>query len=76
MRRWIGPDARSTTLYRHFPGKEDLVLAYLGEVDRAMRAQVDDAVTRGLPAADTIRALGESIAQGINTPAVVRDLAG
>lgn len=56
------------TLYRHFPGKEDLVLAYLGEVDRATRAQVDDAVTRGLPAADTVRALGESIAQGIKSP--------
>ena len=56
------------TLYRHFPGKEDLVLAYLGEVDRAMRAQVDDAATRGLSAADTIRALSESIAQGIKSP--------
>ena len=56
------------TLYRHFPGKEDLVLAYLAEVDRATRAQVDDAVARGLPAADTIRALSESIAQGIQSP--------
>jgi AcrR family transcriptional regulator len=56
------------TLYRHFPGKEDLVLAYLGEVDRATRAQVDDAVARALPAADTIRTLGESIAQGIQSP--------
>ena len=55
------PDRRGSagdaaTLYRHFPRKEDLVLAYPGEVDRAMRAQVDDAVTRGLPAADTIPA--------------------
>ncbi|GAA2157685.1 TetR/AcrR family transcriptional regulator [Actinomadura napierensis] len=56
------------TLYRHFPGKEDLVLAYLSEADRAMRAQVDDAVARDLPPADTIRALGESIAQGIQSP--------
>jgi AcrR family transcriptional regulator len=55
------------TLYRHFPGKEDLILAYLDEVDRAMRAQVDDAVARGLPAADTVRAIGESIAQGIRS---------
>ncbi|MGI5330310.1 TetR/AcrR family transcriptional regulator [Actinomadura nitritigenes] len=55
------------TLYRHFPGKEDLILAYLDEVDRAMRAQVDDAAARGLPAADTVRAIGESIAQGIRS---------
>ncbi|WP_436762305.1 TetR/AcrR family transcriptional regulator [Streptosporangium sp. V21-05] len=56
------------TLYRHFPGKEDLVLAYLNEVDRAMRGQADAAVAAGLPAADTVRALGESIAQGIRSP--------
>ncbi|MFB4301840.1 TetR/AcrR family transcriptional regulator [Actinomadura sp. NTSP31] len=56
------------TLYRHFSSKEDLVLAYLGEVDRATRGQVDDAVARGLPAAGTVRALSESIAQGIRSP--------
>jgi AcrR family transcriptional regulator len=55
------------TLYRHFSSKEDLVLAYLTEVDQATRAQVDDAVSRGLAAADTVRALGESIAQGIGS---------
>ncbi|HEU5025480.1 MAG TPA: TetR/AcrR family transcriptional regulator [Spirillospora sp.] len=55
------------TLYRHFSSKEDLVLAYLAEVDQATRAQVDDAVSRGLPAAGTIRALSESIAQGIRS---------
>ncbi|GIH16587.1 TetR family transcriptional regulator [Rugosimonospora africana] len=56
------------TLYRHFPGKEDLVLAYLSQVDEAMRGQVTRAADSGLPAADTIRALGESIAQGIQSP--------
>jgi AcrR family transcriptional regulator len=56
------------TLYRHFTGKEDLVLAYLNEVDRAMRAQADEAVAAGLPAADTIQALGTSIAHGIKSP--------
>jgi AcrR family transcriptional regulator len=55
------------TLYRHFPGKEDLVLAYLSQVDEAMRGQVDRAADGGLPAADAIRALGESIAQGIQS---------
>lgn len=56
------------TLYRHFPGKEDLVLAYLNEVDQAMRSQADEAVTAGLPATGTIRALSTSIAQGIQSP--------
>jgi AcrR family transcriptional regulator len=55
------------TLYRHFSGKEDLVLAYLGQVDRATRAQADQAIAAG-PAADTIRALGSSIAQAIGSP--------
>ncbi|MEV4175379.1 TetR/AcrR family transcriptional regulator [Nonomuraea sp. NPDC049709] len=56
------------TLYRHFPGKEDLVLAYLSGVDQAMRGQADEAVAAGLPAADTLRALSASIAQGIQSP--------
>jgi AcrR family transcriptional regulator len=66
----IVAEARVTraTLYRHFPGKEELVLAYLSQVDEAIRAQVDRAADGGLPAADTIRALGESIAQGIQSP--------
>jgi AcrR family transcriptional regulator len=56
------------TLYRHFPGKEDLVLAYLSQVDEAVRGQADRAAASGLPAADTIQALSESIAQGIQSP--------
>ncbi|MGW4794014.1 TetR/AcrR family transcriptional regulator [Nonomuraea sp. NPDC004297] len=56
------------TLYRHFPGKEDLVLAYLAEVDRAIRGQADEALAARLPAADTIRALSEGITQGIQSP--------
>jgi AcrR family transcriptional regulator len=56
------------TLYRHFPGKEDLVLAYLNEADRAARGQADQAIAAGLPPADTIRALGRSIADGIRSP--------
>lgn len=56
------------TLYRHFAGKEDLVLAYLDQVDRATRAQADEAMATGLPAVEKIRALGRSIAQGIGSP--------
>jgi AcrR family transcriptional regulator len=66
----IVAEARVTraTLYRHFPGKEDLVLAYLGRVDHAMRARADEAVAAGLPPAETVRALGRSIADGIGSP--------
>ncbi|MER5647504.1 helix-turn-helix domain-containing protein [Streptosporangium sp. NPDC002524] len=66
----IVAEARVTraTLYRHFPGKEDLVLAYLNQVDLAMRGQADEALAAGLPADGTLRAIGESIAQGIGSP--------
>ena len=54
------------TLYRHFLGKEELVVAYLTEVDAAMRAQATAA--RGDSPADTLRALGQAIAGGIRSP--------
>ncbi|WP_191296116.1 TetR/AcrR family transcriptional regulator [Lentzea cavernae] len=55
------------TLYRHFPGKEDLVLAYLADADRAVRGLVDGAVAGGSPAADTVRVISRAIAHGIRT---------
>jgi len=56
------------TLYRHFPGKDDLIVCYLGEADRAIRDDVDGIVARGLPAPDTLRAIAGSIAAGIRSP--------
>ncbi|MEO3802109.1 helix-turn-helix domain-containing protein [Nonomuraea sp. B1E8] len=56
------------TLYRHFPGKEDLILAYLNETDQAVRGVTDAAIAGGLSAADTVRAIGRSIAQSIQSP--------
>lgn len=56
------------TFYRHFPGKEDLVLAYLHEADQAIRGQVGAAAASGLPPVETLVAVGESIAQGIRSP--------
>jgi AcrR family transcriptional regulator len=56
------------TLYRHFPGKEDLVVSYLGEVDQAIRSQLDGVLASGLPAVDVLRAIGASIAQDIRSP--------
>jgi len=55
------------TLYRHFPGKEDLVVAYLQAVDQVDRDQVGEALDRGGPAADTLRAIAKSIADGIQS---------
>ncbi|MEV1330369.1 TetR/AcrR family transcriptional regulator [Micromonospora costi] len=56
------------TFYRHFPGKEDLVLAYLQAADRAIRDQVATAVTADLPAPDALRAIAEGIARDIQSP--------
>ncbi|WP_328900643.1 TetR/AcrR family transcriptional regulator [Streptomyces sp. NBC_00441] len=56
------------TFYRHFPSKETLVVAYLTEADRALRGQAEAAIAAGLPAPDTLRAVGASIAQAIQSP--------
>ncbi|GAA0566650.1 TetR family transcriptional regulator [Paractinoplanes ferrugineus] len=55
------------TFYRHFPGKEDLVLAYLQAADQAIRAQVQPAAD-DLPPSDAVRAIAASIAEGIRSP--------
>lgn len=55
------------TLYRHFAGKEDLVLAYLDQADQGIRAQIS-AATESSPSADgKVRAVGRSIAEGIRS---------
>jgi AcrR family transcriptional regulator len=56
------------TFYRHFPGKEDLVLAYLEAAHQAIRAKVDAIVAGDTSAADAVRAIAESIAQDIQSP--------
>jgi AcrR family transcriptional regulator len=56
------------TLYRHFTGKEDLVLAYLGLADQGIRAQVATALASGGSAADQVRAVARSITEGIQSP--------
>lgn len=56
------------TLYRHFKGKEDLVLAYLDLADQAIRAQITTARASGESAADKVLAVARSIAEGIRSP--------
>ena len=56
------------TLYRHFKGKEELVLAYLDEADRGLRAQAVAAQADEESAADKIRAVCRTITEGIQSP--------
>ncbi|MFF7364293.1 TetR family transcriptional regulator [Streptomyces sp. NPDC008125] len=56
------------TLYRHFQGKEELILAYLGEADRQLRAQAEAAQAGEESAADKIRAVCRTITAGIRSP--------
>ncbi|WP_132195003.1 MULTISPECIES: TetR/AcrR family transcriptional regulator [Kribbella] len=55
------------TLYRHFPSKDDLVVAYLDGADHAIRAQVEKARAAGHSASDVVRAVGETITDGIRS---------
>jgi len=56
------------TLYRHFTGKEELVLAYLDQADRGIRTGVGAARAGEQSAAGTVRAIGLFIADGIRSP--------
>ncbi|MFC9434545.1 TetR/AcrR family transcriptional regulator [Nocardia sp. NPDC057030] len=55
------------TLYRHFPGKEDLVVAYLQGVHQMEREGIDKILADELPAVDALRAIADSIAEGIRS---------
>ncbi|GAA2615407.1 TetR/AcrR family transcriptional regulator [Paractinoplanes durhamensis] len=56
------------TFYRHFPGKEDLLLAYLAEADRGIREPIEALLAGDPPAADAVRAIAAAIAAGIQSP--------
>ncbi|MFJ3894857.1 TetR/AcrR family transcriptional regulator [Streptomyces sp. NPDC090083] len=56
------------TLYRHFKGKEELILSYLQAADLGIRGQVEAVRAQGLSGADTVRAVGRSIGEGIQSP--------
>ncbi|MFG3250614.1 TetR/AcrR family transcriptional regulator [Streptomyces sp. NPDC048187] len=56
------------TLYRHFAGKEDLILAYLDQADRGIRGQVAAAAGSTPSAVGQVRAVARSIVDGIRSP--------
>ncbi len=49
------------TFYRHFPSKEDLIVAYLEAAHEHIRAEVEAITEQGRPAQETIRAIAASI---------------
>lgn len=55
------------TFYRHFPGKEDLLVAYLDFADQAIRTQVETARNTMQDPTDVLRAVARSIADGIRS---------
>ncbi|MET8040558.1 helix-turn-helix domain-containing protein [Micromonospora sp. NPDC005215] len=56
------------TFYRHFPSKDDLILAYLREVHQLERGMVDEALAANRPPIDPLLAIAGSIAQNIQSP--------
>ncbi|MFB9690649.1 TetR/AcrR family transcriptional regulator [Amycolatopsis plumensis] len=57
------------TLYRHFPSKDDLLVAYLTEADALIRTQVESArnAAGGSPR-EAVLAVAATIADGIRSP--------
>jgi AcrR family transcriptional regulator len=56
------------TFYRHFAGKQDLVLAYLGTVDAHLRAQVEEALAAGVGPEPLLYGIAEQIGGDICGP--------
>lgn len=56
------------TLYRHFPGKDDLVVAYLTEADEAIRSRLDAVRSEHGSPDDIVRDVGRLIADDIQSP--------
>ncbi|ANY07583.1 TetR/AcrR family transcriptional regulator [Pseudonocardia sp. HH130630-07] len=60
--------ATRATFYRHFPSKEDLVLAYLRAVDADLRADAQAIIDAAPTAAEAVRGLGAAVADSLTRP--------
>jgi AcrR family transcriptional regulator len=60
--------ATRATFYRHFPSKEELVLAYLRGVDAHIRADVQAAIEAAPSPADALRTIGTAVADDLARP--------
>ncbi|MFF0153585.1 TetR/AcrR family transcriptional regulator [Micromonospora sp. NPDC005203] len=56
------------TFYRHFPSKDDLILAYLREVHQLERSMVEGTLAANRSPVDPLLAIANSIAQNIRSP--------
>lgn len=57
------------TFYRHFPSKDDLILAYLREVHQMDRSRFETAINDSAPSpVEPLLAIANSIADGIQSP--------
>src|SRR5690606_26224714 len=56
------------TLYRHFPSKDDLLVAYLSQVDERIKAGMAAARASGDDADGVIRLVAEAISDDIQRP--------
>ena len=55
------------TMYRHFRGKDELVVAYLTAIDEAVRAQVATARESAGSPDDVVRAVARAIAESVES---------
>jgi AcrR family transcriptional regulator len=56
------------TFYRHFPSKEDLVVAYLGEIHQMERDGLNAVIAANPKSADALLAIADNITRNIKSP--------